>query len=211
VIVQVARNEEGTMLTVRDLMTRDVATIAPESSLREAIELLSARHVTGAPVTVGERLVGVLSASDVLAFEASTPGVPTERPALELEEEQPTEWVEGEEAPGTFFSDQWSDVGAEVLERFAEAKGPEWDYLSEHIVSEAMTPTVCSIAPFVDVYTAAENMTRAGVHRLIVMEEGRLVGILSSLDIVRAVGQRRLVAAEPLARAMRRNGKDARH
>jgi CBS domain-containing protein len=54
-------------------------------------------------------------------------------------------------------------------------------------------------------------MTRAGVHRLIVMEEGRLVGILSSLDIVRAVGQRRLVAAEPLARAMRRNGKDARH
>ena len=200
------------MLTVRDLMTRDVATIAPENTLRAAVELLNARHVTGAPVTVGARLVGVLSASDVLAFEASTPGVPTERPALELEEwEQPPEWVEGEEAPGTFFSDQWSDVGAEVLERFAEAKGPEWDYLSEHTVSEAMTPSVCSIAPAVDVYAAAEYMTRAGVHRLVVLEEGRLVGILSSMDIVRAVAGRRLVASGPPERSTPHEGADIRH
>jgi hypothetical protein len=157
-------------------------------------------------------LVGVLSASDVLAFEASTPGVPTERPALELEEsEQPTEWVEGEEAPGTFFSDQWSDVGAEVLERFAEAQGPEWDYLSEHIVSEAMTPSVCSIAPAVDVYAAAEYMTRAGVHRLVVLEEGQLVGILSSMDIVRAVAGRRLVASGPPERSTPHAGADIRH
>ena len=154
------------MLTVRDLMTRDVATVDPELTLREAVELFNTQHVSGAPVTAGNRMVGVLSASDVLAFEAETPGVPTERPTLELEEwEAPTEWVEGEEAPAAFFSDQWSDVGADVLERFAEASGPEWDYLAEHTVAEAMTPTVCSIAPFVDVYTAAEYMIRAGVHR----------------------------------------------
>ncbi|HEY7684856.1 MAG TPA: CBS domain-containing protein, partial [Gemmatimonadales bacterium] len=66
--------------------------------------------------------------------------------------------------------------------------------------ADAMTPTVCSIAPFVDVYTAAEYMIRAGVHRLIVMQEGRLVGILSSLDIVRAVAHRRLVASGPEVR-----------
>ena len=200
------------MLTVRDLMTRDVTTVDPELTLREAVELFSAQHVSGAPVTAGNRMVGVLSASDVLAFEAETPGVPTERPTLELEEwEAPTEWVEGEEPPAAFFSDQWSDVGADVLERFAEASGPEWDYLAEHTVAEAMTPTVCSIAPFVDVYTAAEYMIRAGVHRLIVLEDGRLVGILSSLDIVRAVAQRRLVASGPEVRSTPHEGADIRH
>jgi CBS domain-containing protein len=200
------------MLTVRDLMTREVATVDPQLTLREAVELFSTRHVSGAPVTAGGRVVGVLSASDVLAFEAETPGVPTERPALELEDlDEPMEWIEGEEAPATFFSDQWSDVGADVLERFAEVSGPEWDYLAEHTVADAMTPVLCSVAPFVDIYTAAEYMIRAGVHRLIVMDEGRLVGILSSLDIVRAVAQQRLVASGPERRAKPRISADVRH
>jgi CBS domain-containing protein len=32
-------------------------------------------------------------------------------------------------------------------------------------------------------------MTRAGVHRVLVLDGDRLVGILSAVDIVRAVGQ----------------------
>jgi CBS domain-containing protein len=199
------------MLTVRDLMTTDVATVDPDLTLRDAVELFTARHVSGAPVTAGGRLVGVLSASDVLAFEGETPGVPTERPELELEEwNEPTEWVEGEEAPAAFFSEQWSDAGADVLERFAEVRGPEWDRLAEHTVGEAMTPSLCSIAPFVDIYTAAEYMLRAGVHRLIVTEDGRLVGVLSSMDIVRAVAEHRLVAAAPEIRSAPRQWADVR-
>jgi CBS domain-containing protein len=199
------------MLTVRDLMTTDVATVDPDLTLRDAVELFTARHVSGAPVTAGGRLVGVLSASDVLAFEGETPGVPTERPELELEEwNEPTEWVEGEEAPAAFFSEQWSDAGADVLERFAEVRGPEWDRLAEHTVGEAMTPSLCSIAPFVDIYTAAEYMLRAGVHRLIVTEDGRLVGVLSSMDIVRAVAEHRLVAAGPEIRSAPRQWADVR-
>lgn len=199
------------MLTVRDLMTRDVVTVDPDLSLRDAVEAFSAHRVTGAPVTSGGRVVGVLSASDVLAFEGESPGVPTERPELELEEwNEPTEWVEGEEAPAAFFSEQWSDAGADVLERFAEVSGPEWDRLAEHCVSEAMTPSICSIAPFVDVYTAAEYMVRAGVHRLIVLQDGRLVGVLSSMDIVRAVAEQRLVVASPEGRAAPRAWADIR-
>jgi CBS domain-containing protein len=74
------------MLTVRDLMTRDVVTLDPDLSLRDAVEMFTARHVSGAPVTAGGRLVGVLSANDVLVFEGDSPGVPTERPEMELEE-----------------------------------------------------------------------------------------------------------------------------
>lgn len=190
------------MLKVRDIMTADVVTIDPACTLREAIEMFTARHVSGVPVTTGGRLVGVLSANDVLAFEAETPGVPTERPALELEEwDEPTEWVEGEEPPAAFFGEQWSDAGADVLERFAEVSGPEWDQLEEHTVGEAMSPSLCSVKPTATVYAAAEQMLRASVHRLLVVDAGRLVGILSSMDIVRAVAQQRLVAAGPALHA----------
>lgn len=199
------------MTTVRDLMTTDVATVDPDLTLRDAVELFAQRHVSGAPVMTGGRVVGVLSTSDVLAFEAATPGVPTERPELELEEwNEPTEWVEGEEAPAAFFNEQWADAGADVMERFAEIGGPEWDELAEHTVGEAMGRAVCSVRASADVYTAADSMLRASVHRLLVMDAGRLVGILSSMDIVRAVAEHRLVTASPEARATPRVWADVR-
>lgn len=199
------------MLTVRDLMSRSVATVDPDLSLREAVELFTTKHVTGAPVTAGGRIVGVLSASDVLGFQATTPGVPAERPELELEEwAEPTEWVEGEEPPGAFFSEWWSHAGADVLERFAQAGSAEWDQLAEHTVSEAMTQGICSVSPDADIYRAAAYMVHSGVHRLLVIEAGKLVGILTSMDIVRAVAQRRLAATRPDRRATPRARADVR-
>lgn len=190
--------EEGPVLSVRDCMTRDVVTMDADSSLRDAVEVFTTRHLSGVPVTAGGRLVGVLSASDVIAFEQARPGVPTERPELEQEEwTEPTDWVEGEEPPAAYFSELWSDVGADVLERFAAVGGPEWDQLEEHTVGEAMSPSLCRVAPSASIYAAAEQMVRAGVHRLVVMDGATLVGILTSMDIVRAVSLRRLVAAEP--------------
>jgi CBS domain-containing protein len=192
-------------------MTADVTTVDPDLTLRDAVDLFAQQRVSGAPVTAGGRVVGVLSTSDILAFQAETPGVPTERPVLELEEwNEPTEWVEGEEAPAAFFSEQWADAGADVVERFAEVSGPEWDQLAEHTVEEAMSRAVCSVRASTDVYTAADAMVRAGVHRLLVMDAGRLAGILSSMDIVRAVAEHRLVAAGPEVRATPRLRADVR-
>lgn len=199
------------MMTVRDLMTADVTTVDPDLTLRDAVDLFAQQRLSGAPVTAGGRVVGVLSTSDVLAFQAETPGVPTERPALELEEwNEPTEWVEGEEAPAAFFSEQWADAGADVVERFAEVSGPEWDQLAEHTVEEAMSRAVCSVRASTDVYTAADTMVRAGVHRLLVMDAGRLVGLLSGMDIVRAVAEHRLVVAGPETRTTPRVWADVR-
>jgi CBS domain-containing protein len=186
------------MLKVRDIMTTELLTLEPDVPLRDAMALFSRHHVSGAPVLAGDQVVGVFSAADVMDFESETPGVPEERPEMELEEwEAPTEWVEGEEAPGEFFSDFWSDAGADVLERFAQVRGPEWDALADRTVGEAMSQALCSVTPGSDVYEAAGYMDRAGVHRLLVLEGRKLVGILTSRDIVRAVAQHRLIAAEP--------------
>jgi CBS domain-containing protein len=44
------------MLKLRDIMTHSVVTLAPETTLREAAEVLSARHLTGAPVVAGSKV-----------------------------------------------------------------------------------------------------------------------------------------------------------
>lgn len=58
------------MLKLRDIMTRDVVSAASDLTIRDAMELLSERHVSGAPVVDGGKVVGVFSASDLLAFLA---------------------------------------------------------------------------------------------------------------------------------------------
>jgi CBS domain-containing protein len=178
------------MTRLRDIMTRDVVTVGAETTLREAIGILRAENVTGAPVVQGSRVVGVVSVADILDFEVETPAVPTERPSQVewggLEEES----LEEQNAE-SFYRDLWDDAGAEVAERFAQDAGLEWDLLSEHVVSEVMTENVLSLPPDTELPAAAAYMTRRGIHRVLVMEDGRLLGIVTSSDFVRAVSERR--------------------
>ncbi len=181
------------MIRARDLMSSEVVTVSPELTLRDAVTLLADSHISGAPVVAGHRVLGVVSASDVLAFEAVTPGVPTERPEqAEWELERPTEWEEGMEAPAAFFTDMWVDAGADVSERIQDLGAAEWDVLGEHTVSEAMTSSVCAVKPEAEVANVARYMLRRKIHRVLVMEGEKLLGILTTTDIVRAVAERGL-------------------
>jgi CBS domain-containing protein len=47
-----------------------VVSAAPDMTIREAMEMLSERHLSGAPVVDGGKVVGVFSASDLLSFLA---------------------------------------------------------------------------------------------------------------------------------------------
>jgi CBS domain-containing protein len=49
-----------------------------------------------------------------------------------------------------------------------------------------------TIAPEVDVKEAAQQMLYTGVHRLFVTTDDRVVGVISTTDIVRAVAMGRL-------------------
>ena len=189
------------MVTVRQLMSTDVVTVSPELDLRDAIELLVARHLGGAPVVAGRRLVGVLSTTDLLDFAATVNPVPAEQPqGRELgEPDEPGEWdegagaetmggAEGAENPGDFYHHLWADVGADALERFRQAGAAEWDLFAGHAVSEVMSPgRLWTISPDEPLRAAAHRMLGAGIHRLLVTEGETLVGIISTSDIVRAV------------------------
>lgn len=184
------------MLRVRDIMTKDVLTVSPEMSLRDAMELFTSRHISGAPVVAGGKVVGVVAASDLLALAAAMPGVPTERDGASEDEEWDAaeEWMEGDEAPAEYFSDLWADVDAEIPERMSYQGSPEWNALESRTVDEAMTRRVCALRPEMGVRAAADYMRSARIHRVIVMEEGELVGIVSTMDLVDAIADGRLTS-----------------
>jgi chloride channel protein, CIC family len=60
-------------------------------------------------------------------------------------------------------------------------------FLSETLVRDLMTPTPLTISPESEVREAAGTMLSAGVHRLYVTVDERVVGVIAMSDIVRAV------------------------
>jgi CBS domain-containing protein len=140
------------MLRIRDIMTAEVVTLAPDTSIREAAEILSTERLGGAPVVVHGRLVGMLTAQDLMEFIASLATEP-----------------------------------AEVRAR------SEHGILDDHVVEEAMSRgPLRTVTPDTPVERAAELLAVERMHRIPVVAEDSLVGIVSTMDVVRAVADRKL-------------------
>lgn len=170
------------MPKLSEIMSTDVVTVGPQTTLRELVGVLRDENVSGVPVVTGGRVVGVVSATDLLDFEFDQPY------------EERADWGgaaspaqdEDEGAPSGYFSQAW-DASLDVVERIHGLEEMEWDRLMDHTVSEVMTPVIYSLRPNEEVRSAASYMMKHGIHRVLVMEEDELVGIASASDIVRAV------------------------
>ena len=165
------------MLTLRDIMRADLFTVTPDTSVETLVELLSSRRVTGVPVVDAKgEAVGIVSATDVLIhFAELTAAATGEVRATRLAE--------------TASEDYWSD--------WAEAGGlailPQTKAWAMP-VSEIMTPMAYSLGPDTPVQDAAGALYRGAMHRVLVTEKGKLLGIVTTTDIVRAVADGRLSA-----------------
>lgn len=186
------------MLRLRDIMTTDVLTVTPETSIREAMELFGRNHVSGAPVISAGKIAGVVSGTDLMTFASALPGVPTERDIADDGDVYDEETVEkdveeGREAAGAYFNDMWDDAGADASERAATVDTPEWNFLEEHDVSEVMTRSPLeTLPPDAGVNAAAELMKEKKVHRVLVVEGEALVGIVTAMDVTKAAADHRL-------------------
>ena len=180
------------MLTLRDIMTRDVVTVAPDLSIRDAMELLARRGISGVPVVGGREVVGVISLSDLVQFAASVSAPSRDRlePALDDVTDSPA-GVEGD-PDAAFFAEMWSDEATEAVERFDPDSGPERNALAEHTVSEAMTHGARTLRPDTGALEAAAVMTGERIHRIVVMDGDQPVGIVSLTDIARAAAEHKL-------------------
>lgn len=178
------------MLQIRDTMTRDVITVTPQTTLREAADLFARHHISGAPVLGGHTVVGVVSATDLLEFVASNESPPSSGDdGTGGEQDERTAGDFDDEATGLFFADQPPERSSIEDEPFAmDNTGPR-DLFSDHTVDEVMSRDICSLPPHALITEAAQYMWKAGVHRLLVLENGHLAGILSASDVVRAVAK----------------------
>lgn len=179
------------MLRVRDIMTADVITVDGETTLREAADLLLGRHIGGAPVLEGGRVIGVVSASDLLAALAATAatGGAGDEPDEEAAEE--LAWDEVGDPGVRWFVDMWrdaEDAGSPEAPAVGRDRAPR-----EPTVAEVMSRHVLAVRPTDPVGTAARAMRTADVHRLLVMERGELRGIVTTSDVARAVADDRVV------------------
>ena len=184
------------MLRLRDIMTREIVSVSPDLTIRDAMVLFSEHHISGAPVVANNKLVGVVSLTDLVDLASGMPGVPTERPneAEGSDFEDPLAWVDDEASPAAFYADLWDDSGVDAAQRMAGPDSPEWNALEDHTVGEAMNRRVASLPPETPVEEAAQLMRRAGIHRVLVIENERLVGVVSTKDVSNAVADHRIGA-----------------
>lgn len=186
------------MVTLREIMTRDIITVSPDVSIRDAMSLLSTKHISGVPVVAGGEIVGVVTSTDLMAFAADLPGAPAE-PSHHVEQGEfvDREEMEGDgreiEPPGTYFTELWEDSGADAAVRFNTPSGPEWSVLDAHTVSEAMTHApVRQLPADTPLPEAAEFMRAHAVHRVLVTESTQLAGIVTSTDLANAIADHKM-------------------
>src|SRR5581483_8350245 len=98
--------------------------------------------------------------------------------------------------PASYYREAWTELPAEATEVLASPAGPEWASLDEHTVGEAMNTSVIALGPDADVTEAAKLMERFGIHRVLVMDGTRLVGLVSALDVAEAAADHRITSTE---------------
>lgn len=67
-------------------------------------------------------------------------------------------------------------------------------------VADAYSPYVVTAAPSASVVDLAAKMVRQRVHRLFIVDSGTLVGVVSSMDVMRSVAATRVRAAQGVRR-----------
>jgi CBS domain-containing protein len=158
------------MLTARDIMQPKPRCVSPQTTLPELQRTLLSARVSGFPVVDDGRLVGVVSRSDVVRQ------------------------LSVEQSVGEMLSDYQREAGGEngdeaFLDRVAQHVGRRLEKLR---VADVMVTSVLSVPPDAPLAGVARTLVDNRIHRLPVVEDGRLVGLVSTMDVVRLVAEGRL-------------------
>lgn len=145
-------------ITAADLMNPGVLTVREEMTVRELAAFLVEKGISGAPVEDADgHLVGVVSLVDIAAVTSG-----------------------GELAgvPSAFFA----DVSAGRPEN-EDVEDPELED-GELTAGDIMTPELFTIPAEATVSEVAAAMLRGHIHRLLVTRDDKVVGILSTSDLL---------------------------
>ncbi|MBN1431906.1 MAG: CBS domain-containing protein [Methanomicrobiaceae archaeon] len=153
-------------MQIKDVMTPDPITIRSDSKVREAASILRKKRIGGIPVMEGERLVGIVTETDILSL-------------LDV---------------GELSDDLWLPSPLEIIEipirefvNWEKTKKALTD-IGESPVSDIMSSDIISIDEDAEIEEGAKLMLAEGIARLPVIRSDRLVGIVTRQDIVRGIG-----------------------
>ena len=145
------------MLKVKDIMTREVKTVSPETEITQAASLLLSERINGVPVVnkTGE-VVGILCQSDLIAQQKSIP-IPS------------------------LFTLLDGYIPLNLLNRLDR----EVEKIVAIKVENAMTPNPITVTSDTDIEKVAGLMVGKNYHTLPVVDGGKLVGIVGKEDVLR--------------------------
>lgn len=145
----------------KDVMTLAVLTVREDMTVRELATFLTENEISGAPVQDARgKLVGVVSLRDIVES------------ATESEEEL-------SEKPRPISKMGWGNrlTPNELSQMHIENEGL--------LVREIMTPSVYTIDVGAAVSEVAQAMISGHVHRLVVTQKDKPVGIVSTIDLLK--------------------------
>ena len=147
------------MLSVRDIMTKDVITVSPEMEIVHAARLLLEKSINGVPVVDGTgKLVGILCQSDLVAQQKKFP-IPSLFTFLD----------------GVIPLTSTKNLEAEI-QKIAAAT-----------VADAMTPDPVTVGSEKSIDEVASIMVDRNFHTIPVVDAGTLVGIVGKEDVLKTL------------------------
>jgi CBS domain-containing protein len=145
-------------MKARDIMTSDVVTIAPDTPIREIARTFRNLAISGAPVVEGGQVIGIVTEVDLISRHAR-PHYPRYLPLLDARIP-----LGGQR--------EYTELVRRILGMTAR---------------DIMTFPVETIDADADIEDVATLMVENRANPVPVMENGKLVGILSHTDVIRTL------------------------
>jgi len=155
-------------MKVSDIMTKDVVVCKPSDQIDSVVKLMGEKDISGVPVVAGDKLVGVVTEADILRMLAVPPKSDTLwlPSPLEIIFEIPFK----EMIQLSHMQKKYKDIGLNPVESI-------------------MKKNVISTTPDADIEEAASLMVRHKINRLTVIQNDKLVGIITRDDIIHGLGR----------------------
>jgi CBS domain-containing protein len=193
-----AMNGQGPAPTVGQRMRLDVRTVGPETLLLDAAHMMEATRVKWLPVFRETELVGIVSQSDVTRALTSVVRMTEVAEIMSMDVTTVDAQATVAETAQLMERKHLSCIVAshgnrvcgiltekDLLGRIvAPAKDP-----NSVRVAEIMSSPVVSVGPSHSLFSACSMMNRRHIHRLVVMDDDQLCGIITHTDILQALDE----------------------
>lgn len=154
-------------MKISEVMTRDVVSCRPSDPVQVVVRLMAEKGISGLPVVEDGRVVGIVTEADIMRMLA----VP--EPSRTLVLPSPLEVL--------------LEIPVKELLQLRRLQQSVQD-AGEQTVAGIMQRSVVSIGPDADIEDAATAMVKHKINRLVVLKEGKLVGIVARDDIIHGLG-----------------------